>query len=182
MSRTIADVIKQPAQATQASNLSRAERGPLGPESDDRDIVNGTLEVDHSRPDVPISALETDIDIEHVMDPRKMAVEAFYAQKVTVLLQEPAADDESPVCEVTVNGHYIQVPRGIDFDLPRSHLEVIARAKQMSLRQVRVTNPDGSIGYQEKAVLRHTYPFSIIFDPAGRRGVDWIKQLMRNPS
>lgn len=170
---------------TQLDSLPRSEQ-VRGPETDDRDIVHKRLDVDVAGSlgsgRAALDGLETDLDVDKVMDPAKLDLERFMAQLVTVHVHD-APDDNSPqFCEITVNGIYRCVVRGDTVDLPRSHVELLARAKHMQLVQKRNVNPDGSIGWKEEAILRHTYPFSVMHDPAGRRGGDWIKQLMRNPS
>lgn len=166
---------------TQISTMSKAERSN-GPrvESDDRDIVGGQMKVDTGSSN-PLPKSEVELDIEYRIDNDKMAFEQFMQEKVTVMLQEPATANDIGVAEVTVNGEYVPIACGVEVDVKRTHLEVIARAKQLSVRQERVTNADGSIGFVEKASLRHTYPFSVIYDPSGRKGAEWLKKVISQP-
>lgn len=177
---TAAELGKAQAAASMINRLPRSERRP-GHETDDRDIVHGTTAIDHSRADVPLSAMIDEVDVDHVMDPANLDYEQFMNQKITIFCQDAGAPEDPQFAEVTVNGVYHLIVRGSEADIPRAHAEVLARAKQMRVVQVKTVNPDGSIGFQEKAVLKHTYPFSVLHDPAGRRGADWQRQLFRNP-
>lgn len=177
---SIQDMARAQAAASQLNKLPRSERQP-GPESDDRDIVHGTTAIDHGRGDVPLSAMIDEVDTDYVMDPEKMDFERFMNQVITIHCHDAGSPEDAQFAEVTVNGVYKLIVRGDQADIPRAHAEVLARAKQMRVVQVKVVNQDGSIGFQEKAVLKHTYPFSVLHDPAGRRGADWLKQLFKNP-
>lgn len=168
-------------QASQINNIPATERNK-GPEADDRDIVHRETKLDHRQDDVPLDSLIQEADTDLVMDPSKMDFERFMHQTLTIHVHDAGGPEDSDFCEVTVNGEYKLIVRGETTDIKRCHAEVLARAKHMRVVQKKVTLQDGSIGYEEKAVLKHTYPFSVIHDPAGRRGGDWLKQLFKNPN
>jgi hypothetical protein len=123
---------------------------------------------------------DTDIATDRIISPDQISMEAFMAQQLEIHLMEPASEDEPQFAEVTVNGEYKLLHRGMTTMVKRSHVAVLAQAKEQRLKQVKIVNPDGSMGYEEKMVTRMTYPFSVIFDPSGRRGADWMKQQMSN--
>ena len=123
---------------------------------------------------------DTDIATDRIISPAQISMEAFMAQELEIHLMDPATEDEPQFAEVTVNGEYRLLHRGMPATVKRCHVAVLAQAKEQRLKQVKIVNPDGSMGYEEKMVTRMTYPFSVIFDPAGRRGADWMKQQMSN--
>lgn len=121
-----------------------------------------------------------DISTDKMYSPSDISFEAFMAQEIEVHLADPASEDENQFAEVTVNGDYKLIRRGETATLKRSHVAVLAQAKELRMKQTRIVNPDGSMGYQEKMVSRLTYPFSVIHDPAGRKGSDWLRQQLQN--
>lgn len=122
------------------------------------------------------------IDTERVIRTDQLDEAAFMAHPIEVHMHDAATEDEPQYCEVTVNGVYHCIVRGETKIVPRSHIAVIAQAKSMRVQQAKVTNPDGSMGYKEKFVLRLMYPFSVIHDPAGSKGAAWLRQLLANPT
>lgn len=118
------------------------------------------------------------IDTDRIISTAQLDDEAFMAQEIEIHLMEAANEDEPQFAEVTVNGMYRLLHRGESYHVRRSHVAVLAQAKEMRLQQKRIVNQDGSMGYEEKMVTRQTYPFSVISDPAGRRGAEWIKKQL----
>lgn len=179
--KSLAELGAAQAQASQINTLPKTELQP-GPEADDRDIVAGTTAIDHGRAGIPLSGLIDEVDRDLVMDPSKLEFERFMNQIITIHCHDAGAPEDPLVAEVTVNGVYRLVVRGQTADIPRCHAEVMARAKYMRVVQAKTVQPDGSIGFVEKAVLKHMYPFSVLHDPAGRRGADWVRQLFQSPA
>lgn len=121
-----------------------------------------------------------EVAVEQIISPDQLSLEAFMAQDVEIHLMDAASDDEPQFAEVTVNGQYRMLVRGDVHTVKRYHVAVLAQAKDQRLQQKKIVNPDGSMGFEEKMVSRQMYPFSIVHDPAGRRGADWIKQQLSN--
>lgn len=150
--------------------------------SDDVEIVNPEKKFsidDTAKGNNPLMGA-LDISTDKMYSPADISKEAFMAQEVEVHLAEPANEDENQFAEITVNGDYRLVRRGDTCILKRYHVAVLAQAKEMRMKQTRVVNLDGSMGYQEKMVTRQTYPFSVIHDPSGRKGSDWLRQQLQN--
>lgn len=178
---SLADLGAQQARASQINQLPKTEIRP-GASADDRDIVAGTTDIDHGRAGLPLAAAIDEVDVDYVMNPEKMDFERFMNQVITIHCHDAGAPEDPLVAEVTVNGVYKMIVRGHSADIPRAHAEVMARAKYMRVVQVKTVGQDGAIGFTEKAVLKHMYPFSVLHDPAGRRGADWVRQLFANPA
>lgn len=107
--------------------------------------------------------------------------EAFMAETLELHLMEAGSDDEPQFVEVRVNGDYRLGVRGATCFMKRYHVAVLCQAKEQRLQQKKIVNPDGSMGYQETMVSRQTYPFTVINDPSGRKGSDWLRQQLQNP-
>jgi hypothetical protein len=107
--------------------------------------------------------------------------EKFMAEELEIHLMEPSGEDEPQFVEVRVNGDYKMGVRGTTMFLKRYHVAVLAQAKEQRLKQTKIVNADGSMGYQERMVSHTTYPFSVIHDPSGKKGSDWLRQQMKNP-
>lgn len=107
--------------------------------------------------------------------------EKFMAEDLEIHLLDAGSDDEPQFVEVRVNGDYRMGVRGATCFMKRYHVAVLCQAKEQRLQQKKIVNPDGSMGYQETMVSRQTYPFTVIHDPSGRKGSDWLRQQLKNP-
>ena len=101
-------------------------------------------------------------------------------KELEVQLADAGSEDENQYAEVKVNGDYRICFRGDIIRMRRYHVEALAHAKELRMKQTRIVNADGSMGYQEKMVSKQTYPFSVIHDPAGRKGADWLRGQLQN--
>ena len=98
---------------------------------------------------------------------------------IEVVFADPASEFEPQFVEAGVNGEKICIRRGDTARIKRCHLAVIAGAKTERLAQKKITLPDGSMGYEERSVLQPVYPFQVIHDPAGAKGITWLRQAMQ---
>ncbi len=116
------------------------------------------------------------------MPKKELDVEAFMAQELEVAFTEPGNESDPQFVEVNVNGDYRMARRdGNPVTMRRYHLAVLAQAKQGRVRQDKIVNADGSMGYRDKTILSLSYPFQVFMDPAGKRGADWLKSILRSP-
>ena len=108
--------------------------------------------------------------------------EAFMRDEMEIILMEPGNENEPQFCEVNVNGDYRLLMRnGEPQKCRRYHVAVLAQAKQSRVRQKKIVNPDGSMGFQEDNVLSLTYGFSVLHDPRPKEGAPWLRKLLANP-
>lgn len=107
--------------------------------------------------------------------------EKFMREELEITLVEPGNENDTFFVELNVNGDYRCLFRdGVSVQkLRRYHVEVLAHAKQSRVRQTRITNGDGSMGFREESVLSLSYPFSVIAD--SRRGNQWLREMLRAP-
>jgi hypothetical protein len=158
-----------------------------GVDSSDVDIIDAVQNMslrDPARPDEVRVPPKAGIAMDEVKMPSKELFdnEKFMAEDLEVMLPEPGNDNEPNFVEVAVNGDYRCHPRdGNTHTFKRYHIGVLAAAKQGRVRQKKITLADGSMGFQDEVVLALTYPFQVVSDPSGRRGVEWLKAALRNP-
>lgn len=121
------------------------------------------------------------IDTDRVLRTDALEQEAFMRDELEVFFNEPGNEHEPGVVEVNVNGDYRMAVRGETAKMRRYHIAVIASAKQSRVRQKKIVNADGSMGFQEENVLSLTYPFQITHDPNPKLGGPWLKKLLSQP-
>lgn len=144
--------------------------------SEDVDIVN---KVEPSARASGQGGIE--IDTDRVLSTDQLDQEAFMRDELEVFFNEPANENEPSFIEVNVNGDYRLAVRGDTTKMRRYHIAILAQAKQSRVRQRKIVNPDGSMGFQEDNVLSLVYPFQVMHDPNPKMGVPWLKQLLKNP-
>lgn len=149
--------------------------------SDDVAIANDVETVDTAALASGSSLNGIEIDTDRVIRTDQLDHEAFMRDEIEVFVNEAMSENDPTFLEINVNGDYRMVVRGDTVKLRRYHVAVLAQAKQSRVRQKKIMNPDGSMGFVEENVLSLTYPFSVVFDPRGKQGSDWLRQLLANP-
>lgn len=129
-----------------------------------------------------MSAKGHEIDTDRVISTDQIDQEVFMRDEMEIILTEPNNENEAQFCEVNVNGDYRLLWRdGQPQRLRRYHVAVLAQAKQSRVRQRKIVNQDGSMGFQEENVLALSYPFSVLHDPNPKQGAPWLRQMLSNP-
>lgn len=146
-------------------------------DSQNVDIVNKVQSVEDAK-----SARGVEIDTDRVISTDAIDQEDFMRDELTVFVQEPNNENDPAFVEVNVNGDYKLIVRGNEAKLRRYHVAVLATAKQSRLRQRKIVNPDGSMGFAEENVLSLTYPFQVMHDPRPKQGAPWLRQLLQTPA
>jgi hypothetical protein len=171
--------MNQRIKSPQSQPVPRSER--QGFDAADVEIVNKEAKLDikaalagHD----PLSGME--INTDRLPTPTELSYEQFMAQDMELQTMDAGSEEDNQFVEVTVNGDYRICRRGETLLCKRYHVAVLANAKELRLQQKKVVNVDGSMGYEDKMVARQTYPFSVIHDPAGRRGIDWLRAELKN--
>lgn len=122
------------------------------------------------------------IDTDRVISTEQLDSASFMRDEMEIILMEPNNENEAQFCEVNVNGDYrLLLRNGEPQKLRRYHVAVLAQAKQSRVRQKKIVQPDGSMGFQEENVLSLTYPFSVLHDPNPKQGAPWLRQMLANP-
>lgn len=123
-----------------------------------------------------------EIDTDKVYSSGQLDEETFMRDEMEIILMEPGNENDAQFCEVNVNGDYKLLMRnGEPQRLRRYHVAVLAQAKQSRVRQKKIMNSDGSMGFQEENVLSLTYPFSVAHDPNPKQGAPWLRKMLSNP-
>lgn len=123
-----------------------------------------------------------EIDNDRVIRADQLDEEAFMRDELEIILMEPGNEHEPQFAEVNVNGDYRLLMRNGDIQkVRRYHVAVLAQAKQSRVRQKKIVNPDGSMGFQEENVLSLVYPFQVSHDPNPKVGAPWLRKMLSNP-
>jgi len=122
-----------------------------------------------------------ELDREQVLRTDLLDAEMFMRDRLEIHVHDAASEADAGFAEVTVNGKYECLVRGETKVISRAHVAALANAKALRIVQTKIVGPDGSMGYQERAVLHLMYPFSVIHDPNPKLGVPWLRQLLKNP-
>lgn len=122
-----------------------------------------------------------EIDTDRVLRTDDLDHEAFMREELEVFFNEPGNEHEPTYVEVNINGDYRMAVRGDTVKMRRYHLAVLASAKQSRVRQKKIVNADGSMGFQEENVLSLSYPFQVVHDPNPKLGGPWLKKLLSQP-
>jgi hypothetical protein len=148
-----------------------------GIDSTDTSILGGGIE---STADAA-SGRGIEIDTDRVITTDAFDQEAFMRDEIEIVLMEPNNENEPQFVECNVNGSYVLLFRnGEPQKCRRYHVAVLAQAKQSRVRQRKIVQPDGSMGFVEDNVLSLTYGFQVFHDPNPKQGVPWLKQLLSN--
>jgi len=109
-----------------------------------------------------------------------LALEKFMAEEVTIEVHAAATPNDPQMAFAGVNGKQYWIPRGRQITLSRAHVAVLATARTGTVEQRSFKDHDGADQYEERSVLRITYPFSVISDP-NPAGYAWLKKLLSSP-
>ena len=106
----------------------------------------------------------------------------FNEDLLEVMLHESTdSNAENPVF-TACNGVTQYFYRGQVQQVKRKFVAILAACKEHAISTPEYTQPDGA--RSTKIVRRSSlkYPFSVITDPAGKRGAEWLKSLLHAPT
>jgi hypothetical protein len=145
-----------------------------------RTLDSGDVDITNAVEDIAAKGIE--IDTDQVVRTEQLDFEKFMRDELEVHINESQNENDAAFVEVNVNGDYRMIVRGDTATLRRYHVAVLAQAKQSRVRQKKIVNADGSMGFVEENVLSLTYPFSVISDPNPKQGGPWLKKILSNPA
>jgi len=103
----------------------------------------------------------------------------FNEEFVEVMVHESTDPNaENPVF-TACNGVSQYFFRGQPQQVRRKFVAILASCKEHSLKTEEYTSGDGARAIRLKRTSSLKYPFSVISDPSGRRGADWLKSLLQ---
>lgn len=119
-------------------------------------------------------------EIEVVSDKRatkdKLETLAFMEELVSVEVH-PSSDQFSPqFTEVGNGGRKFVFPHGIRVNAPRKFVEVLARSKRKSYKNVEYTDAEGVVGFKWPSHQGLQHPFSVYDDTP--RGREWLRKIL----
>ena len=70
--------------------------------------------------------------------------------------------------------------RGVPQQVKRKYVAILAACKEHAISTPEYTQGDGARATRIARTASLKYPFSVISDPAGKRGADWLRSLLRS--
>lgn len=106
-----------------------------------------------------------------------IALEQFMNEILTVYIVESQDEEVNEIQTPNVNGMNQPIVLGQEMKIKRKYVEAMARTRTTVYKQVTPdpTQPD-YILMQERTVV--TQPFSVLHDPSGVRGREWLKAIL----
>jgi hypothetical protein len=97
---------------------------------------------------------------------------------ITIQLHDPQDNNPEPIVPVGVNGKVLYLQRGRQHTIARKFVEVLARARRVNYTTQDAVTPDGSHTMVMRSTTTLQYPFTVIHDPAGAVGIEWLRSIM----
>lgn len=69
--------------------------------------------------------------------------------------------------------------RGVPQQVKRKYVAILAACKEHAITTPEYTQGDGARATRIARTASLKYPFSVISDPAGKKGADWLRTLLR---
>lgn len=131
--------------------------------------ANQTLEIGQRPVDSEI--------IDKPMPEGKQAIDAFMNEVLTIQIAESPDENDPALVEVSVNGRRQFIRRGVDQDVRRKYVEVLARAKRSDYDQVTLDPRDGERVNHLRRRNALRFPFQVVVDP-NPTGRAWLRGVL----
>lgn len=116
------------------------------------------------------------IEVERGLDFKNKADELQFNEEVlTVVIHDSTNPSDDPLPLVIVNGMRQYFERGKQMKVKRKFVERLARARKTTYSQEELPN---RAGYRNVPHTALQYPFSVIHDPAGYKGAEWLQAIL----
>jgi hypothetical protein len=98
-------------------------------------------------------------------------------QELTIVVHATSNDEDLDVIIPNVNGLNMPIVRGVPTKVKRKYVAALARSRITTYKteQMNPMQPD-SIAVVPRSAP--TYPFTVEKDPAGQRGIQWLRQII----
>ncbi len=119
--------------------------------------------------------------VDRPVDQEKLAELKFMEEMVTILIHEDPDPNADPMPMVGNGGDrdIVYLRRGEDQTVKRKYVEVLARSKITRYTQRRTVDETGIEKYIQVPRTTLRIPFSVIEDPSGRKGADWLRGILQ---
>lgn len=105
-----------------------------------------------------------------------LAYEKFMQEIVTIHIPTEGKEGELPVVDPCVNGVRAYIPRGVDTDVKRFHVEALLNARTATYDQhMQQMGSDIQVGLKKTEGL--SYTLNVVNDTA--KGREWVRKLMQ---
>ena len=112
-------------------------------------------------------------------DSQHLAELKFNEDVLEVMVHESTdSNAENPIF-TSCNGVPQYFYRGIPQQVKRKYVAILAACKEHAITTPEYTQGDGARATRIQRSASLKYPFSVITDPAGKRGADWLRTLLR---
>lgn len=125
---------------------------------------------------VPASARAIEIEPAASAQADALAYEKFMQEIVTINIPTEGKEGELPVVDPCVNGVRAYIPRGVDTEVKRFHVEALLNARTATYDQhMQQMGSDIQVGLKKTEGL--SYTMVVVNDtPKGR---EWVRELMK---
>jgi hypothetical protein len=108
---------------------------------------------------------------------RNLDMIRFMEERVDVMVAESADPNAEQYIQTYVNGVPQLFERGVVQSVKRMFVEALARAMPVFIQTVEYIDPNGGKATKINKTPTHKYPFSVINDPSGKVGYEWLKSV-----
>lgn len=115
--------------------------------------------------------------VDHPLSRGKLEMLKFNEDVLTILVHDSTNPTDEPLVEVWNDGVPQRFWRGIEQNVKRKYVEILARCKKTTRGNEKYKDGNGDDSYRYPAHSALRYPFSVIHDPSPR-GRDWLKALI----
>ncbi len=115
--------------------------------------------------------------VDRVVSKDKLEALQFNEDILTVMVHETTNPIDDPMPEVWNDGKVQRFQRGVEMQVKRKYVEVLARAKKTTYTQRKEKDGNGDEKYINVPHTALKYPFSVLHDPSPR-GRDWLKNVL----
>lgn len=112
------------------------------------------------------------------LNPEKAAALAFMEEELLVVVHDSTNDNDEPIPAVWNSGRAQYFIRGQHQRVKRKFVEVLARLKITKYTQRLEKDGAGNDTYKNIPHTALRFPFSVIEDPSGQKGADWLKRVL----
>jgi hypothetical protein len=109
----------------------------------------------------------------------KLAYEKFMQDLVVIRLTEPTDENAPTHAMVGSNGEQLWLPRGPVLRIPRRFVENLAHSQSTRVSTKMNHDPNKDDAMDVRRTTTPDYPFAVLQDPAGQKGREWLRRVVR---